>query len=259
VRSAARRPSPRLRAASRRIIFALDVETAAEALDLVDLLIDEVGLFKIGKQLFVGAGPDVVRRIRGRDGAVFLDLKFHDIPHTVAAAAAAAARLGVSMLTVHAAGGRAMLEQCMARVTRESRRAGTPRPRILAVTVLTSLSGADLRAAGVGDDVERHALRLAALARRAGVDGVIASPLETARLRKTCGARFLIVTPGVRAPGDPRGDQKRILDPAAAIRAGADYLVVGRPIREARDPVAAAREIAVAVAEGLARVRRRQS
>jgi len=245
-------------AASRRLIFALDVETAAEAMELVDLLIDEVGLFKIGKQLFVGSGPNIVRRIRDRGGAVFLDLKFHDIPQTVGGAAAAAARLGVRMLTVHAAGGRSMLERCMAHVKAESRRAKMPRPRILAVTVLTSLSGSDLRALGVVDDVESHTLRLARLARQSGVDGVIASPRETARLRRACGARFMIVTPGVRVAGEGRDDQKRIMDPAAAIRAGADYLVVGRPIREAPDPVAAARQVAASIAQGLATVGRQR-
>ncbi len=258
MRVASGRPEQRLRTASRRLIFALDVETAAEAIDLVDLLIDEVGLFKVGKQLFVGAGPDIVRRIRDRGGAVFLDLKFHDIPQTVASAGAAAARLGVTMLTVHAAGGHDMLARCVASMRAESRRAKLPRPRVLAVTVLTSLSAADLRGLGVVGDVERQALRLARLARGAGVDGVIASPQETSRLRRACGSRFLIVTPGVRMPGEPRGDQKRTLDPAAAIRAGADYLVVGRPIREAPDPVAAARQVVASVAEGLAAVDRQR-
>jgi orotidine-5'-phosphate decarboxylase len=261
VRSASRPPGRQLSAARRRLIFALDVETAAEAIDLVDLLIGEVGLFKIGKQLFVAAGPDIVRRIRERGGAVFLDLKFHDIPQTVASAGAAAARLGVVMLTVHTAGGPAMLERCMAAVRAESRRARLPRPHVLGVTVLTSLSAADLRILGVADDVERQALRLARLARGAGLDGVIASPHETPRLRRACGARFLIVTPGVRMPGERRDDQKRTMDPAAAIRAGADYLVVGRPIREAPDPIAAARAVVAGIADGLARAgqKRRRS
>ena len=151
-----------------------------------------------------------------------------------------------------------MLERCMAHVKAESRRAKMPRPRILAVTVLTSLSGSDLRALGVVDDVESHTLRLARLARQSGVDGVIASPRETARLRRACGARFMIVTPGVRVAGEGRDDQKRIMDPAAAIRAGADYLVVGRPIREAPDPVAAARQVAASIAQGLATVGRQR-
>ena len=260
MKRAARRPErrPRLRPAARRLVFALDVETAAEAMGLVDLLIDEVGLFKIGKQLFVGAGPDIVRRIRARGGGVFLDLKFHDIPQTVAAAAVAAARLGVVMLTVHAAGGRGMLEHCMAQVKAESRRLALPRPRVLAVTVLTSLAGDDLRGLGVVEDVERHVLRLARLARRSEVDGVIASPRETARLRRACGERFLIVTQGVRLPGERLDDQKRVMDPAAAIRAGADYLVVGRPIRDAPDPVAAARQIAAGIALGLSARRERR-
>jgi orotidine-5'-phosphate decarboxylase len=240
------------------VIFALDVQTAAEAIELVDLLIEEVGLFKVGKQLFLGAGPDVVRRIRDRGGAVFLDLKFHDIPQTVAGAAAAAARLGVAMLTVHAAGGREMLARCIAYARAESRRAKVPRPRILAVTVLTSLSGADLRSIGVGGAIETQVLRLARLARAAGVDGVVASPQETARLRRACGSGFTIVTPGVRLPGEGRDDQKRIMDPAAAIRAGADYLVVGRPIRDAADPVAAARRVATSIAEGLEAVTRQR-
>jgi orotidine-5'-phosphate decarboxylase len=263
VRRSSARNARRRQAAADRLVFALDVEHATEALELVDLLVDEVGCFKIGTQLFLGVGPDIVHRVRARGGRVFLDLKFHDIPQTVANAAAAAARLGVRMFTVHAAGGREMLERCVAAARATSRRLGTARPDVLAVTVLTSLGTPDLRRMGVPDGLETQVVRLARQARRAGADGVVASPLETARIRRACGPRALIVTPGVRLTDDPRHDQKRVMGPEAAIRAGADYLVVGRPIRDARDPVAAARQVTEGMARGLvargALVRRRRS
>jgi orotidine-5'-phosphate decarboxylase len=242
--------------ARQRLVFALDVESLEDALALVDLLIDEVGLFKVGKQLFLRTGPQVVRLIRDRGGEVFLDLKFHDIPQTVAKAAAEATRLGVRMFTVHASGSSEMMRRCVAEVNRTSRRQSVRRPQILAVTVLTSLSGADLRRVGVVDDVESQVVRLARLAKTAGVSGVVASPQETAQIRDACGARFLIVTPGVRPGGGRRDDQKRILGPQAAIAGGADYLVVGRPIRDADDPRAAAREIVSEIRHGLATRRR---
>lgn len=255
MRTRARRGAVRqIPGARERLIFALDVETLDEALGFVERLRDEVGLFKVGKQLFLRTGPQIVRRIRQRGGQVFLDLKFHDIPQIVAKAAAEATRLGVRMFTVHASGSSEMMRRTVAEVNRVCRTQDVPRPRVLAVTVLTSLSRADLKSVGVADNVESQVVRLARLAKRSGVDGVVASPQETATIRGACGRGFLIVTPGVRIAPLARSahdDQKRVMGPEEAVRAGADYLVVGRPIRDARDPAAVARELVAEVARGL--------
>lgn len=241
-----------------RLIFALDVDRLAEAERLVRLLSREVGVFKVGKQLFLHSGPEVVRMIHGHGGEVFLDLKFHDIPHTVARAGVEAARLGVRFFDLHASGSFEMMERTHAEVTRVCRREGIRRPKILAVTVLTSLRKSDLRRVGVADEVEHQVVRLARLARKAGMDGVVASPLEIARIRRECGRGFLIVTPGVRparreavreAVAEP-DDQKRIMTPEEAMRLGADYLVLGRPIRDARDPLSAVQEVVAEMARG---------
>ena len=239
-------------AARRRLIFPLDVDTVREADRLVRLLAGEVGMFKIGKQLFVHAGPAVVRRVHAAGGEVFLDLKFHDIPRTVALASVEATRLGVRMFNVHAAGGREMMATTAAEVAAVCRRERLRRPILLGVTVLTSLGDGDLRAVGVAGGAARQVARLAKLARGSGMDGVVASPREVRAIRRACGPRFVIVTPGVRQATDAAGDQKRVETPEAAMRAGADYLVVGRPIRGAADPVAAARGIVAAMARGLA-------
>ncbi len=233
-----------------RLIFALDVDDLAEAERLVTLLRQEVGVFKVGKQLFLHAGPEVVRMIHRHGGDVFLDLKFHDIPHTVAKAGVEAARLGVRFFDVHASGSSEMMERTQAEVTRACRREGLRRPKILAVTVLTSLGKGDLRRVGVVDGVENQVVRLARLARKAGMDGVVASPLEVAHTRRACGRGFLIVTPGVRPASGDRDDQKRVMTPGDAMRAGADYLVVGRPIRDALDPLRMAREIVTDMTDG---------
>jgi len=233
-----------------RLIFALDVPTTKEALELVDALRDEVGLFKVGKQLFLHAGPEVIRQIRERGGDVFLDLKFHDIPRTVAKAGAEATRLGVRMFDLHASGSVAMMKQTISEVNKVSRTEHLVRPKLLAVTVLTSLNHDDLKAVGVRSGVENQVVRLAKLAREAGMDGVVASPHEVGRIRKECGRRFLIITPGIRPPKGALDDQKRVLSPEEAIRAGANYLVVGSPIRDAADPAAAARSIVEAMERG---------
>ncbi|HEV7732028.1 MAG TPA: orotidine-5'-phosphate decarboxylase [Candidatus Binatia bacterium] len=233
-----------------RLIFALDVDQLAEAERLVTLLAPEIGVFKIGKQLFLHSGPEVVRMVHRHKREVFLDLKFHDIPHTVAKAGVEAARLGVRFFDLHASGSFEMMERTQAEVTRACRREGIRRPKILAVTVLTSLGKTDLRRVGVPDDVEHQVARLARLAKRAGMDGVVASPLEIARIRRTGGRGFLIVTPGVRPPTAERDDQKRVTTPGDAMRAGADYLVIGRPIQNASDPLAMAREIVADMARG---------
>src|SRR5438105_6713655 len=234
---------PRPDSIRHRLIVALDVETFAEAERLVALLAKDVGVFKVGKQLFLHSGPEVVRMIHRYGVDVFLDLKFHDIPHTVARAGVEAARLGVRFFDLHASGSFEMMERTHAEVTRVCRREAIRRPKILAVTVLTSLGRSDLRRVGVAAEVEHQVVRLARLARKAGMDGVVTSPLEIARIRRECGRGFLIVTPGVRMARSSWDDQKRVLTPEQAIQAGADYIVVGKPIRDARYPQAAAREI----------------
>jgi orotidine-5'-phosphate decarboxylase len=221
-----------------RLIVALDVPNAARALELVGQVGESAGVFKIGKQLFVAEGPQVVRQVVSRGNRVFLDLKFHDIPNTVAGAVKSAAALGVSMLTVHASGGAKMLKAAV-----EAAAETANPPLILAVTVLTSLDDADLQQVGVAGRVLDHVLRLAALAREAGCGGIVASPHEVRELRRELGDGFAIVTPGVRPAGSAAGDQARVLTPAQAIAAGATYLVIGRPITEAPDPGQTARAI----------------
>jgi orotidine-5'-phosphate decarboxylase len=240
-----------------RLIFALDVSSIDEAMGLVDLLTSEVGMFKVGKQLFLHAGPQIVHMIRDRGGEVFLDLKFHDIPRTVAKAAVEATRMGVRMFDVHASGSLEMMQRTVAEVTKVCRSQGLRRPKALAVTVLTSLNRDDLKRVGIASGVENQVVRLARLAKEAGMDGVVASPHEIVPIRKEAARGFLIVTPGVRLRGGTWEDQKRVTTPEAAIRAGADYLVIGQPIREAADPVAAAREIVAAMERGLSAPDRR--
>ena len=241
---------PRPDSIRHRLIVALDVDTLREANELVRLLAEEVGFFKVGKQLFLHAGPEVVRMVHRHGAEVFLDLKFHDIPNTVARAGIVAARLGVRFFDVHASGSFEMMERTAADVTRACRREELRRPKILAVTVLTSLSKADLRRVGVADAVEDQVVRLARLARKAGMDGVVASAHEVARIRRETGRGFLIVTPGVRPARAGAHDQKRVMTPGEAMRAGADYLVIGRPIYDAPDPLATAREVVADMAHG---------
>jgi orotidine-5'-phosphate decarboxylase len=234
-----------------RLIFALDASSIDEAMQLVEQLVGEVGMFKVGKQLFLHAGPQVVHMIRERGGEVFLDLKFHDIPRTVGKAAAEATRMGVRMFDVHASGSLEMMQRTVAEVNKVCRAEGLRRPKVLAVTVLTSLNHDDLKRVGVSSGVQNQVVRLARLSKEAGMDGVVASPLETVAIRRECGHGFLIVTPGVRMREGTWEDQKRANTPEAAIRAGADYLVIGQPIRDADDPVRAARDIVAAMERGL--------
>ncbi len=234
--------------ARERVIFALDVGSLAEAEDYVRVLEGHVGMFKIGKQLFMRTGPRIIKQLRERGCEVFLDLKFHDIPQTVARASMEATRLGVTMLNVHASGSAEMMRQAVAAVDRVCRTEKLRRPHLLAVTVLTSLSSGDLETIGVTAEVEDQVVRLASLAEEAGMDGVVASPLEIAAIRQACSSRFLVVTPGIRGPSDDRGDQRRVTGPADAIALGADYIVVGRPIRDADDPALAADEIVAEIA-----------
>jgi len=220
------------------IIVALDVPDAGAALNLARQLAPAVGAFKIGKELFVSAGPDVVRAIRDEGGAVFLDLKFHDIPNTVARAVAAAARLDVAMLTIHASGGRDM----MAAAEAAAQEMDNP-PLDLGLTVLTSMDSNDLSEIGLAEDPAAQVERLAQLAAEAGLRGLVCSPREISTLRKVLPREVQLVTPGIRPKGSESDDQKRTLTPAEAITAGADWLVIGRPITAADDPRAAATEI----------------
>ena len=218
-----------------RIIVACDFPTAAQALALVDRLDPARCRVKIGKELFAVAGPELVRAVQGRGFGVFLDLKFHDIPNTVAGACAAAAELGVWMLNVHAAGGRRMLQAARAALPDHGQR-----PRLIAVTVLTSMTETDLAEIGVtGVTLADQVLKLAGLAEAEGLDGVVCSARELAQLRRQFRADFLLVTPGIRAPGQAADDQRRTATPAQAMRDGSSYLVIGRPITQAQNPLQA--------------------
>jgi orotidine-5'-phosphate decarboxylase len=215
-----------------RLIVALDVPTAAEARALVERLAGRVGMFKVGSQLFTAAGPDFVRELTARREKVFLDLKYHDIPNTVANAVSEACQLGVSFVDVHALGGKAMLEAAVGALPAMG-------ARLLAITILTSHDDDSLNGVGVPGPVSDSVRRLALLARDAKVDGVVASPREVGLIREACGRGLLIVTPGIRPSGARTADQARAATPRAALTAGADYIVVGRPVTEAADPVAA--------------------
>jgi orotidine-5'-phosphate decarboxylase len=227
------------------ILVALDVESAAKAIDLADQLRGTVGGFKIGKQLFTAAGPAMVRELAGRGDRVFLDLKFHDIPNTVAGAVQSAVATGAWMVNVHASGGTAMMTAAVEAARTAAEALGRPRPLVIAVTVLTSMTDAMLAEIGVARPVINQVVYLAQLAKGAGLDGVVASPQETRAIREVCGPDFQIVTPGIR-PADQQGkdDQARTLTPADAIAAGATYLVIGRPITGAPNPRDAAERIA---------------
>jgi len=226
-----------------RLIVALDVPDPIRAQELVELLATEVGLFKVGKQLFVNSGPTAVRMIHDRGGEVFLDLKFHDIPNTVAAASVEATRLGVRMFNLHAWGGFAMMRATATAVERVCCEESLRRPLILGVTVLTSLDQHDLEALGIGRTLEEQVARLARMAHEAGMSGVVCSAREVPQIRAHCASPFVVVTPGIRPVDQSPEDQKRVMTPGDAVRAGIDFIVVGRPITEARDPVEAARTI----------------
>jgi orotidine-5'-phosphate decarboxylase len=221
-----------------RLIVALDVPSAAQARQLVQAIGESATTYKIGKQLFTAEGPQLVRELVASGRKVFLDLKFHDIPNTVAGAVRSAADLKVSMLTVHASGGSKMLKEAA-----EAAAQSSAKPTVLAVTVLTSMADADLHEIGVAGTVLTQVLRLGALARQAGCGGLVASAKEAGDLRRELGEGFAIVTPGVRPAGSATGDQARVVTPRDAIAAGASHLVVGRPIIEAADPAKAAAAI----------------
>lgn len=221
-----------------KIIVALDFPSASAAEALYTQLDPALCKVKVGKELFTRAGPALVEDLVKRGFAVFLDLKFHDIPNTVAQACRAAAELGVWMVNVHASGGRTMLE-----AAREAVGTAQDRPLLIAVTVLTSLKEADLNEVGINSTVEVQVERLAGLSHDCGLDGVVCSPKEVTKLRHSLGSDFCLVTPGIRPAGSDVGDQKRIMTPAEALQAGASYLVIGRPITQAADPMAAMNSI----------------
>lgn len=229
--------------ARERLIVALDVPTLAEAEHLVKDLLPEVSLFKIGMQLYYSYGPKAVEKISNWGGQVFLDLKLHDIPNTVAEAVRALTRLEVAMLTVHAAGGREMLRQAVQAAREEAAFHGTRPPMLLAVTVLTSLTQGDLEDLGLGAQLRELVVSWTKLAMDAGLDGVVASAREAKALRLAFGPEMVVVTPGIRPAWSGADDQRRVMTPRQAVEAGATYLVVGRPIIQAPDPAAAARRL----------------
>lgn len=226
-----------------RIVIALDFPSDVAALTLVDQLDPALCRLKVGKELFTRSGPALVRQLQDRGFDVFLDLKFHDIPNTASSAVAAAADLGVWMVNVHASGGEKMMAACRERLEPF----GADRPLLIAVTVLTSMSADDLAGIGITGSPEAHVNRLATLTRQCGLDGVVCSAQEAPLLKRDQGQDFCLVTPGIRPASSERGDQQRVMTPAEAIAAGSDYLVIGRPITQAADPLAALRSIVAEV------------
>ncbi len=239
--------------ASDKLIFALDAASLDEALSWVELLSGHVGMFKVGKELFTAVGPQIVDCIKLRGQRVFLDLKFHDIPNTVARAAEAAVKLGVDMFNVHASGGSKMIQETVKAAQVFALKNGQVKPIVLAVTVLTSLNDDDLHEIGFAKGTNDQVLHLASLAKAAGADGVVASPQDIAALRAHLGDDFILVTPGIRSSLEmSKDDQKRTLSAQEAVKLGADYIVVGRPIRQAADPLAVCRNIVQEIATGMA-------
>jgi orotidine-5'-phosphate decarboxylase len=227
-----------------RIALALDVDNDRDALAIVAELKDSVGLFKVGHQLFTAYGPDIVRRIIGMGGRVFLDLKYHDIPNTVAKASAEAVKLGVSIFNVHSLGGLDMMKAAAESARETAEKHDLPAPTVLAVTILTSMDEKSMRKElKITRSLQREVVHLARLAQRAGMHGVVASPQEIKILRRTIRGKFVVLTPGVRPAWADKDDQMRVMTPGEAVRAGADYIVVGRPVLKASDRKAAVEKI----------------
>ena len=235
-----------------RLLIALDVESSARAMALAAAVRPLAGGVKVGSRLFTTEGPALVRALSADGTRVFLDLKFHDIPNTVAQAVEAAVATGAWMINVHASGGRPMMEAAARAAQEAAAASGRAFPLVIAVTVLTSMDASTLQATGVERPLLEHVVALARLAQAAGLQGVVASPQETAAIRQTCGPDFVIVTPGIRgaAAGSEKNDQARTMGAAEAVRAGANYLVVGRPVTAAPDPVAAAEAIVAELRQG---------
>jgi orotidine-5'-phosphate decarboxylase len=234
--------------AVKKIIFAMDVKEFSDVELWAELLSKHVGMFKVGKQLYTACGPAAVRMIQKCGGEVFLDLKYHDIPNTVAMATLEAANLGVKLCDLHALGGHEMMSKTME--TLDKNFSAVERPKVLAITVLTSSNEETLRGIGINLSVPEMVVKLAKLAQTAGVDGVVASPQEVGLIREACGKDFLVVTPGVRPAFASTDDQKRIMTPSDAVKAGSDYLVIGRPIAAAENPVGAAQAIVDEIVAG---------
>lgn len=229
-----------------RVITALDYPDAASALECAKRLKPELCALKVGKELFTAAGPQLVEKLQDQGFKIFLDLKFHDIPNTTSKAVAAAARLGVWMVNVHCSGGRVMMEAAA-----EAAASQAHKPILIGVTVLTSMDEAQLKDLGITDPIDEVVLRLASLAKECGLDGVVSSAREAALIKERIAQPFVNVTPGIRPAGAALGDQKRVLTPLEALKAGADYLVIGRPITQAADPVAALESINAEIKEFL--------
>jgi orotidine-5'-phosphate decarboxylase len=236
-----------------KLIFALDTDSYKDALSWVELLSGYVGMFKVGKELFTAVGPKIIESIKQKGQKVFLDLKFHDIPNTVARAAEAVVRMSVDMFNVHASGGSRMIKEAVCAAWACADKLGKAKPIILAVTVLTSLDNADLAEVGYEKSASELVLLLAKAAHAAGASGVVASAQDIAELRANFGDKFIIVAPGIRSASETaKDDQRRTLSAFEALKIGADYIVVGRPIRQARDPLEACRQIVREIAAGLA-------
>lgn len=229
--------------AKHKIILALDVESLAKAQQLVELLQGDVEAFKVGQQLFTGHGPSVVTMIQERGTKVFLDLKFHDIPNTVAKAVEEVVRLGVFMFNVHAMGGFEMMQRAVESSQAKAAELAKSPPILLAVTMLTSIEAKALPSLGISSSLEEQVLRLALMAQKAGLDGVVASAQEIEAIKKECGSDFLVVTPGIRFKLSPGDDQKRTLSPQEAIQQGSDYIIIGRPITQSSDPRRALKKV----------------
>lgn len=234
-----------------RLIVALDVHTMDDVKQLVSKLGDSVSFYKVGMELFYSVGPDVVKWLKAEGKQVFLDLKLHDIPNTVAGGMSSLMSLGADILNVHAAGGFTMMKVTAERLKEESEKRGIPCPKLIAITVLTSISQEEWEGMGQTANIKGQVVRLAMLAKKAGLDGVVASPQEAGLIKESCGSDFLIVTPGIRPANASADDQSRIATPEAALLAGATHLVVGRPIRAAENPRAAA----LSIVEEMGRVR----
>lgn len=230
--------------AREKLVLALDVDNLESAIKWVEKLKDYVGIFKVGSQLFTAEGPKIVHMINELGGKVFLDLKFHDIPNTVARASEVATKLGVYIFNVHTSGGYELMKEAVKAAKKTSLVLGIRKPIILGVTVLTSIDQEILeKEVGIKKDLKEQVVHLAGLAQTAGLDGVVASSQEILQIRNACGDDFLILTPGIRPANNALNDQKRVMTPKEALKQGADFLVVGRPIRNASDPVKAAKKI----------------
>ncbi len=229
--------------ADNRLIVALDVHSMTDVHTLIERLGDSVSYYKVGMELFYRVGTEVLTYLHDQKKSIFLDLKLHDIPNTVAEGLGSLMNLHADMLNVHASGGYEMMKTAVERVREKAAQDGIPAPKLIAVTILTSIGDNDWKEMGFSQEIREQVMRFATLAKKAGMDGVVASPQEAAAIREACGPNFLIVTPGIRPAGADINDQSRIATPSAALRNGATHLVVGRPIRAAKDPKAAAEAI----------------